>query len=252
MDREEVFDQGRFMAPGGLLLVDLAASAIGLAAGARVLDLGCGRGQSSIWMASRYGAEIVSVDLWIGTAERNATAEAAGVASQITALQGDIRRGMPHGTPPFDAIVAVQSFHSFGTNPAVLRYLATLLRPGGRLVIAQTCFSSEPMVMPAIFLESGGRYTEYEKYHDPKWWSAYLGSTGDFSVELCAELHDGDVFWEDDVLTRGARAAWHDAFIEQNAFLIRQLLTGRTTSSRLSHFLAVAHKKHPQRPSRGF
>lgn len=242
MDREEVFDHGRFMAPGGLLLVDLAATAIGLAAGDRVLDLGCGRGQSSIWMASQYGAEVVSVDLWVGTGERNIKAEAAGVASRITALQGDIRRGMPQGTAPFDSIVAVQSFHSFGTNPAVLRYLATLLRPGGRFVIAQTCFNNAPKDMPAVFLDAGGRYTEYEKYHDPAWWSAYLGSTGDFSVDLCEELRDGDVFWEDDVLTRGARVAWHDAFIKQNAWLIRQLLTGRITSSRLSHFLAVAHK----------
>ena len=86
------------MAPGGLLLAQMLAAELSLEVGANVLDLGCGRGQSSVYLATRYQAQVTSLDLWIGAEERNLRALEAGVGPQVMALQGDVRRGLPIAT----------------------------------------------------------------------------------------------------------------------------------------------------------
>lgn len=111
LSRDTLYDHGRWMAPGGLLLANVLAQELPLKAGDRVLDLGCGRGQSSIFLASRFGAQVVSLDLWIDAAERRRRADSAGVADQITHLQGDIARGVPIEPGSLDAIVSLQAFH---------------------------------------------------------------------------------------------------------------------------------------------
>lgn len=48
MTRDEIYDGGNWMAPGGLLLASMIAERLSFRPGERVLDLGCGRGQSSV------------------------------------------------------------------------------------------------------------------------------------------------------------------------------------------------------------
>ncbi len=66
LSKDEIYDDGEMMAPGGLLLAELMAETLSLKVGQTVLDLGCGRGQTSAFLAARYGVNVVSVDLWIG------------------------------------------------------------------------------------------------------------------------------------------------------------------------------------------
>jgi hypothetical protein len=47
LGRDGIYDRGRMMAPGGLLLLERMVGMSGLQPGSRVLDLGCGRAQSS-------------------------------------------------------------------------------------------------------------------------------------------------------------------------------------------------------------
>lgn len=242
--RDEIYDDGDGMAPGGMLLATKLADALSLQPGDRVLDLGCGRGQSSILLASRYQAQVTAVDLWIGTDERQQRAMAAGVNTRITALQGDVQRGLPIEREELDAIFCLQSFHCFGTRPWVLRYLASLLKPGGRLGIAQGCFREEVEVLPSHFQDTGGWHAEYEKYHSPDWWHRHFASSGCLNVALAEEVIDGDVLWEDDVLYRGDRAGWSASYLTHSAWLIRQVLQGRRAAPSLTHCMVVATKKH--------
>lgn len=134
---DEIHGNGEWMAPGGPFLAQLMADRIAPKCGERILDLGCGRGQSSVFLAARYGVQVVSVDLWVPAEERNARAAAAGAGSRVVSLQGDIRLGLPADFRSFDAIFCLQAFHCFGTTQAMLRYLAALLKPGGRLCFAR-------------------------------------------------------------------------------------------------------------------
>lgn len=243
--RDVVYDEGRCMAPGGLVLADAVGRHLALQPGQSVLDLGCGQGQSSIFLASRYDVSVTSVDLWITADERRRAAIAAGLAHCISPWQGDIRRGLPPRTPRFDAIVCVQAFHTFGTSAALVRYLATLLRPGGAMCIAQGCFSEECAAIPEPFRDSGGWQADYARYHSAPWWRGHVEASGVFDVEACAEFEDGDVMWEDDVLYRGDRAGWSADYMSRAAWLIQHIRHGQTSRPRLTHLLLKAVRRAP-------
>lgn len=242
LSRDDVYDRGSGMAPGGLLLANALAGELSLRPGDRVLDLGCGRGQSSVALASRFRVDVVSVDLWIGAEERMRKASEAGVEAAITALQGDVRRGLPIERESVDAIFCMQAFHSFGTEPWVLRYLTSLLKPGGRIGIAHGCFRDEPETLPPLFADTDGWNAEYAKYHSPRWWEHHVRSCEGLEVALAEELLDGDVLWEDDVVYRCERAGWDADYIARSAWLIRHILHGRTAPPSLTHCIVVATK----------
>lgn len=243
LTRDEIYDGGTWMAPGGLMLANQMAEHLALKNGSRVLDIGCGRGQSSVFLASRYRSYVVSLDLWVSAEDRERTAAAAGVEHRITPIQGDIRRGLPVALTHCDGIFCMQAFHCFGTRRALLPYLASLLNPGGKICIAQGCFREEVEVLPPPFTETDSWNAEYHTYHSPGWWREHFASSGAFDVDLCQEVMDGDILWEDDVLYRGDRARWSAEYLARSAWLIRQILHGRTSRPSLTHCLLVATKR---------
>jgi SAM-dependent methyltransferase len=230
------------MAPGGLLLAELLADALQLQPGDRLLDLGCGRGQSTVYFATRCGVDVISLDLWIPASERLEVATVAGVADRVIALQGDIGRGIPVDAGSLDAIVCLQAFHCFGTARWLMRYLTSLLKPGGRLAIAQGCFRQEVEVLPPLFRATDGWNVEYAKYHSAGWWQRHFEANGPLTVRVATEIPDGDILWEDDVLYRGDCAGWSPQFLEHSGWLIRQIIHGRTAEPSLTHCLVMGEK----------
>lgn len=243
LTKDEIYDNGEMMASGGLLLAQMMAEKMSLKAGQTVLDLGCGRGQTSAFLAANFGVKVVSLDLWISNRERLEKAKQCGVESLITPLQGDITRGLPAEFANFDAIFAMQSFHTFGTRSGILRYLGSLLKKGGKLCIAQTCFDTETNNLPDIFRQTNGWNAEYEKYHSPDWWRNLFETSGNFEIEFCEEISDGKVMWEDHVLYCGERSNWSEEYLEKTDWLIRQLIWGKENSPALTHFMLCATKK---------
>ena len=65
------------------LPVDLSTltGALELWAGMRVLDLGCGRAASSIFLRREFGVQVWATDLWISPTENWQRIQAAGVAA---------------------------------------------------------------------------------------------------------------------------------------------------------------------------
>src|SRR4029078_3233822 len=53
-----------------LWLSEWLAEAMDLRPGMRVLDLGCGRGASSIFLRREYGVQVWATDLWFSASER--------------------------------------------------------------------------------------------------------------------------------------------------------------------------------------
>ena len=141
--------------------------------------------------------------------------------------------------------MCVQAFHTFGTSTALVRYLATLLKPGGALCVAQGCFSDECEAIPEPFRDSNGWQADYARYHSAPWWRAHLEASGAFRVEACAEFEDGDVMWEDDVLYRGDRAGWSADYLSRAGWLIRHIRYGQIHRPRLTHLLLKAVRRTP-------
>jgi cyclopropane fatty-acyl-phospholipid synthase-like methyltransferase len=114
--------------------VDFVARELGLAPGARVVDLGCGHGRHANELARR-GHQVLGVDLVLGFLER-ARAEARAEGLAVDYALGDVRGlGMVEA---FDH--AISLFDAFGFlddegNAAWLRAAAQALVPGGSLLL---------------------------------------------------------------------------------------------------------------------
>lgn len=100
--------------------------------GQRVLDLGCGRGATSVFLAREYGVDVVAFDLWVPESELRGTLEAAGVADRVAAVEGSAR-DLPFDDAGFDAIVSVDAFEYVGTDVHFLPGLLRVLKRGGWL-----------------------------------------------------------------------------------------------------------------------
>jgi arsenite methyltransferase len=119
---------------------------LGLAGSERVLDIGCGRGAVLLMAAQRLPhGKAVGVDVWStrdqsGNAEQvtrnNATLE--GVADRIELHTADMRQ-LPFADGSFDVILSSLAIHNIpgaGERAKALREAARVLKPGGKLLIA--------------------------------------------------------------------------------------------------------------------
>ncbi|MFD8918689.1 class I SAM-dependent methyltransferase [Streptomyces sp. NPDC059569] len=111
----------------------LAETAAPLRPGA-ALDLGCGAGGDTIWLAQQ-GWHVTAVDISATALERiRERAHDLGIAGRVATEQHDLARSFPAGE--FD-LVSAQYFHTpFPLlRGQVLRRAARALRPGGLLLI---------------------------------------------------------------------------------------------------------------------
>src|SRR5438105_13592855 len=118
-----------------LWLTEWLAAALDLRPGMRVLDLGCGRASSSIFLRREFGVQVWATDLWFSAAENIQRIRDAGVEDGVFAIHADAR-SLPFAPGFFDAILCMDSFYYYGTDDLYLIYLAQLVRPKGLTVIS--------------------------------------------------------------------------------------------------------------------
>ncbi len=123
------------------VLADIAA----IAPGDRVLDAGCGISGSSIWLAEQRGATVVGITPVRTQVERARRIVAARrLARAVTLEQADFTR-TPFPDASFDVVWALESVCHTPAKAAFYRESARLLRPGGRLVVAEYMRAARPL-----------------------------------------------------------------------------------------------------------
>ena len=123
------------MGPNCLRILDELLARQGLPSKARVLDLGCGMGLTSMALAKGYDCDVTAADLWI-PAEDNARRFAeAGLMDRITAVHCEAH-ALPFEPDSFDAVISIDAWHYFAADSAFLStHLLPVLKPGGLLVV---------------------------------------------------------------------------------------------------------------------
>src|SRR5688572_15668880 len=77
------------MGPNPLWLLEDLARDLDLRPGMRVLDLGCGKGATSVFLARELGVTVTAVDAMVDPADIAANAARFGVDGSITAIKAD-------------------------------------------------------------------------------------------------------------------------------------------------------------------
>lgn len=112
------------------------ARELGLSSGSRVLDAGCGVGGTSLFLARECGLDMTGITLSeYQLRAARASARALPVERRPSFLLRDyLDTGLPGGS--FAGAIAIESSCYAESKPAFLREMLRLLRPGGRLVVA--------------------------------------------------------------------------------------------------------------------
>ena len=106
---------------------------LGVSAGARALEVGCGNGSISAWLAERLGprGRVVAVDLDLSLVEVR--------APTLELRQGNIVAG-PVDPGGFDLVTARAVLHHVTDVEAAIRNLVASLAPGGSILLIEPDF----------------------------------------------------------------------------------------------------------------
>lgn len=119
--------------PGGLDLTERLGQRLDLQPDRRVLDAAAGRGASAIFLARRFGCDVVGVDYGPeSVSEATAQAEVAGLSDRVRFVQGDAEQ-LRFDDATFDAVICECAFCTFPDKTSAAAEFARVLRPGGRL-----------------------------------------------------------------------------------------------------------------------
>src|SRR5262245_49336233 len=134
-----------------LWLMEWLAEALDLQPGMRVLDLGCGRAASSIFLHREFGVQVWATDLWIDASENLQRIRDAGAGENVFPIHADAR-SLPYAENFFDAIVSIDSYFYFGTDDLYLNYLTRFVKPGGLIGMAGAgvTMEVEPPIPPHL------------------------------------------------------------------------------------------------------
>jgi cyclopropane fatty-acyl-phospholipid synthase-like methyltransferase len=181
------------MGPNAIWLAEALSQVMDFRPGMHVLDMGCGKAISSIFLAREFKINVWAADLWIDASQNWKRIQEAGLMNQVFPIHTEAH-SLPFANGFFDAIVSLDAYHYFGTDDLYLGNIIQYLCPGGQIGI----------VVPGLVEEFADEvpaelapYWEWDfcSFHSPAWWRRHWGKTGLVTVESADTVPDGWKHW---------------------------------------------------------
>ncbi len=198
-----------------LWLTEWLVESLDLRPGMRVLDLGCGRAMSSIFLRREFGVQVWATDLWFSASENIQRIRDAGVEDGVFPIHADAR-SLPFAEEFFDAIVCLDSFIYFGTDDLYLNYLVRFVKPGGQVGIAGAGLMREIEGAVPAHLQAWWEPSMW-CLHSAAWWRRHWERAGIMNIDLADTMPAGWQRWLD----------WHRVIAPDNEAEIKALEADR-------------------------
>ncbi|MBP5179275.1 MAG: methyltransferase domain-containing protein [Lachnospiraceae bacterium] len=195
----DFFTKEYLMGPNSLRLLDEMLRKYPLEEGGRVMDLGCGMGITSLFLAKEAKANVFATDLWISATDNARSFEKWGVADRIIPIHADANN-LPYAHEYFDAIVSIDAYHYFGAKRGVFEEkVLPFLKKDGVMVVAMPGLKEElnEEQEEALLEWFEGSKDDLNTFHSRKWWLDLFKDNDRYEVVKDFDLDCFNEAWQD-------------------------------------------------------
>jgi cyclopropane fatty-acyl-phospholipid synthase-like methyltransferase len=190
------------MGPNALWLTEYLCEKLQLHPGMRVLDLGCGRAMTSIFLAKEFNVRVWASDLWISPDQNWQRVVDMGMEDLVYPLRAEAH-ALPFAKGFFDAVVSIDSYQYFGTDELYLGYISSYIRAGGTIGIVVPglmCMLDRNIPEHLTQPQSNGKaFWEDEcwSFKSAEWWRESWNRHGKVANVHVDTMPDGWRHWRD-------------------------------------------------------
>ena len=202
------------MGPHPLWITESLTQVLPLRKGMRVLDLGCGKAMTSIFLAREFEVEVWATDLWISATDNHERIVDEKLEDQVYPIHAEAH-ALPFAHEFFDAVVSMDSYHYFGTDVHYIEYVTKFLKPKGYLGIVSPA-SPEQLPLPNSYPE------DFFWLNSIEWWKHHWARFPGIDLKIAEEVPMGWkhwLRWETMLRESGLELAGHNSVESELAFM---------------------------------
>lgn len=202
--------KSNMMGPNAAFLLERLTDRMDLKPGMRVLDLGCGRGITSVFLAKEFGVQVWATDLWIPATDNYKRFIEAGVEDRVYPIHAEAHE-LPYADGFFDAVTIIDAYQYFGTESDYLdKYCSGMIKSGGQIGIVVPGMSrelSDGEIPPGL---EDYWVDDFETFHTTSWWDSHWGKSDSVDVKYCDYMADGRQIWYESIWRQGEHGSDFD------------------------------------------
>ncbi len=197
------------MGPNPLWLLEGLTERMTVSKDHRVLDLGCGRALTSIFLAREFQARVLANDLWISADDNWNRVREAELTDRVFPIHAEAHN-LPYAAKFFDSAISIDAYQYFGTDDLYLGYISRFVKDGGHIGLVMPALMQEideppphltkPRPSEAGASPSGDAFWDPAEcwcFHTLEWWTRHFSRPGLVDVEVAEVVEDGWKLWRD-------------------------------------------------------
>ena len=218
------FLKKNMMGPNSMMILEELLEKVPLKPEMKVLDLGCGNGLTSIFLAKEYGVQVFALDLWISATDNFKRFQEAGVENMVIPIHADAH-DMPFAEGFFDAVISVDAYHYVGNNNTFFpEKVRPLLKKNGIAAIAFPGMKYEVKENVPDEMKPYWEAEALEMWHSIEWWRTKFEN----------ELNHLNM-WE----MRCFEQAWNDWLNTDNPYAVEDMKMIYTDNGRYMNLIGI-------------